>query len=108
MVRVCFDYMGEGDENEIDALYLHADHIVSYWNGWAVPAVTEAEFRRFIRAWLDNDPNGTWKTDGVTATPQVLSYQDTDRDEPDDFKAVGTDAAGDVLYGIDGWTWVAA
>lgn len=90
-----------------DELALHAVRIDGTWNGWEIPVVTAAEFRRFIAANANNDPNGSWLASGVfeyTDTHSMV-YDDGVHDEPDVWAFVGYDDDGNALYALDGWVW---
>lgn len=102
-IRVYLD-MAE-DENRTDELGLAAVMLGKPWNGCAVPITTAAEFKRFIAAWEANDPNGSWRAEGVTEFGGKLIFDDAEHDEPEEWDTVGTDAAGNALYSLDGWVW---
>jgi hypothetical protein len=89
-----------------DELALHAVRIDDTWNGWAIPVVTAAEFRRFICNNANNDPQGSWLPGGVCEHPiGFLTYDDCQHDEPDTWLAIDHDEHGNALYAIDGWVW---
>jgi len=75
------------------------------WNGFEVPIVTAAAFRRFIAAWAAMDPNGTWEPTGVTVDGQTLRYTDSEGYE-DSWSLAGVTADGEATYALDGWVWI--
>lgn len=108
MESMWLEHCVDADVRDYPALALHA---VRVDNG--VPVASVWEFRRFLSAWRDNDPNGTWYPEGVSETPHsetgsgdTLIYWDLERDYPDVWSAVDTDAEGNALYALAGWDWI--
>jgi hypothetical protein len=99
---VCLD---SAEENMIPAIALFADHALEEkWNGWARPIATAGAFSDFLARWRVIDPNGTWGE--ATVIDDTLQYEDAERDEPEVFLCVGTDAFGEALFDLTGWVWV--
>lgn len=100
-------YLDQPDDERTDELALHAVRIDGYWNGFAIPVVTAAEFARFITAWRRNDPNGMWGegSDSVREGDGALIFDDGESDEPQVWAVTDTDADGTALYALDGWVW---
>lgn len=73
------------------------------WNGFAMPAATAAEFRRFIAAWRSNDPNGMWHGE-IFEADGALIYRDADEDIEDVFTVCGM-VDGVPVYDLSGWVW---
>lgn len=99
-------YLDDGtDQWDSDALALHAVRVEEMnWNGFAVPVVSAAEFRRFIGARAHNDPNGTWDPDGVVDGDGALIYRDEANEDGDTWSVVGVHR-GEPVYAVDGWMW---
>lgn len=100
-------YLDQPVDERTDEIALHAVRIDGYWNGFAIPVVTAAEFRRFIAAQRRNDPNGMWgHGDGdIREGDGALIFDDRESDEPQIWTVTGIDADGTALYSIDGWVW---
>jgi hypothetical protein len=101
-------YLDTGDDDyRTDRPVLHAVRLADNRNGWTVPVTTAAELRRFIAEWARNDPNGVWIPENVHEDRDTgtLTYNDGERDHLDVWAIDGTDAQGDLLFALDGWTW---
>lgn len=88
-------------------LLLEAVALGQPWNGFAVPHVTAAEFRRWITAMHHNDANGIWGDgDGVTEGDGALIYRDEEHRGAGDAGEMFTVAGmheGQPVYAIAGW-----
>lgn len=109
MTAVYLDAVGQAHDLP-DHLKLHPVRLDKPWNGFAVPVVTAAEFRRCITAWQHCDTETYplyglfYPGDVVIEADGALIYRTSGCN---DVWAVVGMHDGQPVYALAGWQWVA-